>query len=653
MFLFDRQVEILNYLKEKGDFVTGSAIAKHLKISDRTVRNEIHSIKKTCGENIILAVKTKGYMYNKEFDQMSTYHNLDIVSPNDRLMYILKNLVISNSNIDIFDIAERLYVSERSVEADVTRINKILLELDLQSIGISRTDTLIQLKNAYGVSNNLLYDVAKFNSADLNHSDFQKIFPNINIDYLGSLVIEILNHYKYASRYLSYTRFIVDIAMLIEAQHDYRHSLGVFYEDLIAPFKDNYTEYYSNIASDIHEMVLGKFGIQLSQADTDYMTHILYITHKMDVLETEIADAYGEKDEFSDFCHSTFEQLRVQKGIPYIENINELADDLILHLRIAMMRTELGIKLYNPLIHNVTTEYMHLIDVAIMIADRIEETYGVHFTFNEISYIGIYLATALHNYSDTLDWDSKLKILLYIPEGIGNLNLINKQIERIVDPHKVAIDGITNLPSDSEFDSIVLQYHLVITTSKRFSNNAKNIFILKKSFDINYQNQIKEIINKELIILKNTKLNLLIRKFTNEKLFVANLALHTKNDVISHLSNMLCTYGVVGEDFKEYVFAREKIAGTDLETGIAFPHSLKNIATHSAMAICTLKDPILWNTKKVNVVCMYANSLENSSESVLFVQHFMGAIFAPEFVESLKKCTTYDECVATLVEKLQ
>lgn len=652
MYLQERQIKILNYLKEQNDFITGNSIAKYLKISDRTVRNEITSIKKICGENIIIAVRTKGYMYNEEFNKVTTYHNLDIALPNDRLMYILKSLIISNSSIDIFDIADQLFISERSIETDISRINKILIELDLKNISISRTDTLIRLKNTYTVSNNILYDVAKFNFADLNYSDFQKIFPNINIDYLGSLVIEILNNHKHTSRYLSFTRFIIDIAMFIEAQHYYNNNLGDFYKDLVTPFKDSYTDYYKNICCDIKKMILEKFGVELIEADTDYMTHILYINHKMQILEKEIAESHGVKDEFYKFCCETFDILRTKKGIPYINDDNILTDDLILHLRIAMKRIELGIKLYNPLINNVTTKYMHLIDIAIMIADSIEEKYGLHFSFNEISYIGIYLATAFHNYSDVVILDSKLKILLYIPEGIGSLNLINKQIERIVDKNKIIIDGFTSLPVDYEFESVIFEYSLIITTSKRFNPNSKNLVILKKSFDINYQNQIKEIIDKELLNLEYNKSNLLIRQFTDQKLFISKLKLYTKEDVISYLSNMLYEYGVVEKEFENYVFAREEIAGTDLETGIAFPHSLKNVATRSIMAICILKEPILWNTKKIQVICMYANSLEDSINSSLFIQCFMEIIFDNTFAENLKKCITYEDFVSVLLTSI-
>ncbi len=648
MYLFERQGKILEYLKKQNDFVTGATIAKHFKISDRTVRNEINAIKKLCGEDIIVAVRTKGYQYNFDYEKppSSTYYTLDIVSPNDRLLYILKNLIVSHGLIDIFDLAEQLFLSERSIETDVSRMNKILLELDLKNINIMRTDTQIQLKNAYTISNNILYDIAKYNNSDIGYSDFQKIFTNINMDYLGYLVIEILNEHKHISRYLSCTRFIIDIAMFIEAINYHKHHLGDFYQDLIQPFQANITPYYHNIAKDIKDMVLEHFGTTLSDSDIQYINHILYINHQMQILEDDIAKSYGEKDEFYIFCLDMFHILKTEKGIHFIED-ETLINDLILHLKIAMKRIELGIKLYNPLIDNVTTKYMHLLDIAIMIADMIEDKYHICFTFNEISYIGIYLATALHTFFDKVDFNSKLKLLLYIPEGIGNLTLIHRQIEKIIDKNKVMIDGITNLSSTGEFNQVVFDYSLIITTSKRFNQNAQNVFVLKKSFDIHYQNEIKEMIQKELIKLEQNKIKTLIRSFTKETLFLPQVQLKSKEAVLLHLSHLLHQEQVVDASFAQSVFEREEIAPTDLETGIAFPHSLKNTASHSMMAIALLKEPILWNSKKVKVVCMYANAVETTSDSNYFVQHFMEAVFSPSFAEDIYKCTNYEACVST------
>ncbi len=653
MNLLDRQAKILDYLKLKNDFVTGGSLAKYFKISDRTVRNEINAIKRICGENIIVAVKTKGYKYNEEFSEINAYRNFDIISPNDRVLYILKNLIISNSSIDIYDTADKFFISERSIETDVTRINKILTELDLKTVSIIRSDSQIQLKNTYTVANNILYDIAKYNFTDLTHHDFQKIFPNVNIAYLGYLVINILNKHNHVSRYLSCTRFIIDIALFIAAIYHHNNHLGDFYADLILPFKDKYTDYYKNISSDISNMVLENFGIELNEKDIDYINHVLYINHQMHILENEMSQSRDVKDEFYHFCIETFETLKSKKGVEFIEYDESLTEDFILHLRIAMKRVELGIKLYNPLIENVTTKYMYLIDIAIMVAESIEERYGLIFSFNEISYIGIYLATAFHIFFEKIDFNSKLKILLYIPEGIGNLTLINKQIEQIIDTNKVAIDGITNLPSDSEFNNVIFNYSLIITTSQRFNEDAKNVFVLKKSFDTTHQNQIKEIIDRELARLERNKITNLINNFTSEKLFVPNLNLHTKKDVINHLADMLHEYGIVDEEFASYVFAREEIAPTDLETGVAFPHSLKNIAYRSVMAIAILDEPILWNTKKIRVVCMYANSLENSLESSVFIQKFMNIVFDNSFVDELKRCVVYNDCISILAKYLK
>ncbi|OON96096.1 MAG: hypothetical protein ATN36_06420 [Epulopiscium sp. Nele67-Bin005] len=650
MYLYERQAKILEYLKQQKTFVTGNEIAKIFNISDRTVRTEIQSIKKVCGEDTIIAIRTKGYQYNINSHQATVYYAFDISTVQDRIIYILKSLIFSMEGIDIYDLSEELYVSERTIELDIGRLKKLLNELELHQVCITRTNTIIKLEGIYAISNNILYEVANYQIADLSHSDLQKFFTNIHLEYLGILIMKVLNKHNYATRYLSFTRFITDIALMIESIYNHYYHYTKFYDELVSSFEEEISSYYQNIASDLQCVINQNFNVNLNTDDINYMKHILYINHHMQIFESELSKSYGVRDEFYEFCLEIFKEIKVQNGIQFIEEETSLIHSLILHLKIAVARIKLGIQLYNPLLNNLTTKYMHLIDVASMIAERLNLKYNVNFNFNEISYIGVYLATAFSHFSENLQLNTKLKVLLYIPESIGNLNLIQSQIEHVVNSNKVIIEGLTNLTSNTEIQQSVLDYHLIITTSHRFNVELHNIYIIKKSFDIACQHQISDLINTKLNHLEEHKAKKVIKAITSEKLFIPNLALSSKDEIIIYLTNLLEKENYVSEDFREGVFQREDLVSTDLEAGIAFPHSLKNIAYKTSMVIAILTEPIIWNTKKVKVVCMYANSCNDIEQSNLFIKLFMSNIDNYTFVESLKKCKTYKQCQQTLLK---
>lgn len=648
MYLFERQTKLLEYLKEEKRFVTGSEIAKAFNISDRTVRTEIRAIKEVCGDDIIIAVRTKGYQYNPDSLSGTILYSLDITTPQDRILYITKQLIFHPFGIDVYDIADELFVSERTIETDITRIRKTFQDLNLYYLSLTRTGSILKIEGLHTTNINLLYDIAKNQLSELDLFDFQKIFTNINVDYLRFLITDILNAQNYNSRYLPLTRFVLDIVMIIESICHYQKHLGQFYNTLVSEFYTEIPNYYLHMGQMIAHMIDEKLEIQLDSSDIQYLTYILYINHRMHLVELEIRESFGTKDEFYCYCMDLFYFLREEKGISFIEG-SKIIDDFILHLKIAIKRIELGISLYNPLLENFTTKYMHLIDIAIMVAERLEAQYSVKFNFNEISYIGVYLAIAFSSNSEQIALDSKLNILLYIPEGIGNLNLIHQQIARIADMQKITVDGITNLASNTQLQEVLASYPLIITTSQRFNIDSPNIFIIKGYLDDSNARKIKEIIQNKLRDFEELKIKHCISSITKESLFVTNLDCLCKEDIIHYLSNLLHTEGYVGSEFEHFVLQRESVMSTDLDSGIAFPHSLKNIANKTGMAIALLKEPILWNTHKVKVVCMYASALNSTDDSNLFIPHFMDYITEHNFVDALKNSKTYAGCCNTLL----
>ncbi len=646
MYLSERQIKILNYLKDRNDFVTGHEIANEFNISDRTVRNEIQTIKKACGEDIILAARTKGYKYNTSI-QSSDLCSMEIITPQDRVIYIIKQLLFLPNQIDIYDIADELYVSERTVETDIVHIKSILSDLGLSHLGLSRSGSILYLRGLYSKNNNLLYDVAKYQTPNLTHYDFQKFFPDINIEYLRFLVTDVLNTHNFSTRYLPTSKFVIDIALLIESIHMHGYNIGKLYSSLYNNQLSAISSYYKAIADALALTISSMLSISLSTDDIKYMAYILYIHHQMQDIELDFKANFSNNDPFNKFCLEIFKSLEAENGIIFIEN-SHIIDSFILHLKIAVKRSELGIELYNPLLDNFTTNYMHLIDIATMIAEKIEKKYNTTFSFNEVLYIGVYLAITLVDNSSKIEANTKLNILLFIPDGAAILNLIQLQIEQAIDTRKINIKGVTDIASITEIKSALSQYDLIITTSQRLNINSPNVLVIKKSFDISKANRIFDTIADRLAILESRKIENCIQLMTDDSLFIHGLKAKKKEDIIHHLSTLLVHSNYVDAEFENFVLKREEVWGTDLDSGIAFPHSFKNVARKTACAIAILDKPILWKTKRIKIVFLYARGVENTDYSDLFINSFMNVVSDNSFAEDMFKCITYSECCTVL-----
>ncbi|ONI43733.1 hypothetical protein AN641_09100, partial [Candidatus Epulonipiscioides gigas] len=589
-YISERQSKILQYLKIEKQFVTGNTLAKKFKISDRTIRSEIQAIKKICGEEIIVAVKHKGYRYNINYSSNGIYCALDIVSPKDRLLYIIKSLLLNVEGIDIFELADELFVSEKSIETDIVRIKKILQDIDLINITLTRTDNTIKLNGTENIIDNVLYEICKYQEIEVNYEEFQKIFNDINIGYINFLVVNVLNKYNYSSRYLSITRFTLDIALMIESIYNHYYHRGSFYRALIEKANVEVPDYYNKISTELQNIIKDKLNIKLNEEDNTYIQYVLYITHKIYLLEIEISQSFTNKDDFYLFCIKVFDKLKNNQGIYFVED-DELISSFILHLRLALERSRLGFKLYNPLGETLANQYIYLIEIAIMIAEEIEQEYHTKFNFNEITYIGIHLTTIL--FPSLENNINKLKILLYIPEGNGNLTLIRHKLSSLVNMSDIIINGVTDLFDAQNLKQRLLNYNLIITSSKRFDFEITNIYTISKLFDKSCQYKIQKIINEKITHIKEQTTRKIILNITNEQLFIPNLKLQSKEEIISYLSNVLIKENFVDTKFEHYVLQREKIADTDLESGAAFPHSLKNIANRPAVLIAILTEPII------------------------------------------------------------
>lgn len=649
IFLHERQLKIIEYLGKNKRWVKGSELAKVLKVTDRTIRSDVIAIKEAYGEDIIEAIKAKGYRFNNELysSEKNLNYDLEMQTPFDRSACILKKLIIEDEPINIYELEEELYVSERSIKENILQLKQFFVSINMDEKEIIKDGEYLSLKTLGYNGCNLLYEFAKSESIDVKCNDLQKYFNDINLDYLNFIIINVLNVSKYKSRYLSVTKLTLDVALMIE-----RIALGSIYYGLKMATElngiESVEEEYRIIASDLAKEIETRLGVILSIYDIKYISKLLENNQKMDLLEKEMINTINRKDEFYHTCMTIIKRFRDEKCFDFLYN-KELIEDLIYHLRIAMKRVELGIKLFNPLSHKLKKEYTYLLDFAVMIADEIGDKYQIKFDFNEISYIGIYLATAVHDIVNKSSEHDKLKVLLHIPEGRGNLKLIKAQIENMISLKRLDLEGITTLSRNQTFHSVTSKYDLIFSTSPMINENFDSkIIVIKKSFDILERTKVKHILDSEIIKLEQRKFFEVFNEYFTKELFITDLDGSTKEDIIEKISKILIEKEYVEYSFIQSVINRENIVTTELDTGIALPHSMKYCAKKNAMAVAILRKPITWNKKKIKIVFLLANGKTNSKNWSIFINSFTDMVLDNSFAESLKKCYSYEDFIELL-----
>nr|WP_269836825.1 PTS sugar transporter subunit IIA [[Clostridium] innocuum] len=136
----------------------------------------------------------------------------------------------------------------------------------------------------------------------------------------------------------------------------------------------------------------------------------------------------------------------------------------------------------------------------------------------------------------------------------------------------------------------------------------------------------------------------MIHNYFTEDLFCIPASLHSKDEAITYLCNLLEKNGYVDAAFKKHIYEREAIAPTCFGARYAIPHTTKKIAKKNGIAVALLKEPIIWDGFEVDVVLMFA--LHKSFDQVPKLYDLILSVFDDEArFQDLLECDSYQSFI--------
>lgn len=281
----DTQKEILAYLhKQENKWVTSNELAAFCECTTRTIRNNISKINEAT-PNLIRSAK-QGYQINQRIPfELQT--ESDVTERKSKLLLeLIKN---STKGVDLFELADILYISEVTLKKDIQQLKNELKEADVQIVTSKDRIKLIgkeRAKRKYMIS--LLYEEGGYRESI--KSRIQEMIEFVSIDKLQNIVKEVLteesittNQYSMMNIVLHYAISIVRIQQgntLIETQ-----------KTLIRKHSKEY-----EISKKIAKILSEEYQIHFSEAETKQLG-LLYVG----LQNEQSANAnHGELDQFVD-----------------------------------------------------------------------------------------------------------------------------------------------------------------------------------------------------------------------------------------------------------------------------------------------------------------------------------------------------------------
>ncbi|EAD5962030.1 PRD domain-containing protein [Listeria monocytogenes] len=623
----DTQKEILAYLhKQENKWVTSNELAAFCECTTRTIRNNIYKINEVT-PNLINSTK-QGYQINLnipfEFQSES-----DVTERKSKLLLeLIKN---STKGVDLFELADILYISEVTLKKDIQQLKNELKEADVKIVISKDRIKLIgkeRAKRKYMIS--LLYEEGGYRESI--KSRIQEMIEFVSIDKLQNIVKEVLaqesittNQYSMMNIVLHYAISIVRIQQgntLIETQ-----------KTLIRKHSKEY-----EISKKIAKILSEEYQIHFSEAETKQLG-LLYVG----LQNEQSANAnHGELDQFVD--KKIIDALKIvlanEEETYLIDLQNEqLFIKLAIHVQSLYYRSRYKAYTRNLSLLDIKTSYPVTFDIAVYISSLLQEKLAIDFNEDEISFIALHIGSFLE--SENRDY-IRLEIGLLVDDYHDlRTNMLKKLRARF--ENEATIELIENEDYEENFD-------IILTTNRDVAlEKAGSIFIhpLLTTKDIK---KITSRIQTKKKILENNIRGQQIDRYIVRSLYSNQIdpSELTPAKIREQMISKMEKQTFVTPEFKEKVEKREQMAPTSFPSGIAIPHSIKNDALQSGVSIMTLQEPIYWNDVKVKIIALVAISKKDATEFNDFFEKFVEIVSEPINTKRLSMVESFEEFIRKL-----
>ncbi len=601
--LTKRQKELLKILA-KTEVISSKALGNQLKVSSKTIRNEIHDINSKYKKPCIVSEKGSGYhlIYN---DEIRILLEDKEEMPLNRNFLILREL-LSHSEVDIYDLADTLFISESTLNKSVQTLNDIINRRNPE-IQIQRHHNALRLNGSEEARRQvstyfLMHELEEYNFDLSNYAEF---FTSFDFNKLREKVFIFNKEHNLKMKDLEIISFVMHIAVMMD-----RILRG---NEILMPESAQADESQKKLANLFYKDLQAWLPITMSDIELNYLSCLF--AGKM------ISEDKEQLREIECFVNKIINEIKQTYEIDLTAD-SELCKNLQMHMLGLKNRIEHRTFLNNPLMEDIRSHFPIMYDISVFMAMRIQEHFQTRLQEGEIGYITLHLMSAV----ERLNAKTLKKIVVVSPIGEAVNGYIRKKLSVLHDLTIVICEilSIFDMEKIEKYQPDLVVSLMSLPKAIPFPCYVCEGLLNSKDLD-NIYNKLKDGENEK-------RQN--IEKFFDKKLFFCNQDFEEKEAVIRFLCEKLFKLGYVGENYMDYVMKREQIAPTTYGNLFAIPHPIEKCAFENMVSICILKKPILWNDQKVRIIFLFSLSKKKDDE---FDGLFTQLVSLLDNIEKVKK----------------
>lgn len=611
--------------------ISGAYLAKLNQVTPRTTRQDIKKLGQIMVENgaSIKSIMGKGYKLDitddqafRDFLKITFTHdesNSESIprSPEERITYIIKRLLLSEGYIKLEDLADEIYISKSTIQNDIKEVKQVLAKYEIMLE--SRPNYGLKVK---GSELKLRFCMSEY-VFDRNDPITEVYLDSISQEELGKVSEIIMRKIKLHQITLS------DIAMnnlVIHILIAYKRIKSGYHVTLYKQDLQEVTgQYEYQVAKEIVKEIENAFQVTFPEVEVAYIAVHLLGTNMLSQSSELIEQVMDQKilDIVSNALDKVEEELQLG-----IKDDKELTMALRLHLKPAINRFKYGMNIRNPMLEDIKKNYPLAFEAGVIASIAIEEQTLTKIDENEVGYLALHIGSAIERRKLR---SGPKRCLIVCASGLGTSQLIYYKLKsqfgqnldvmgtteyyRLSQYNLQEIDFIvSSIPIPKELPIPVIEVNAIVGDSD--ISKIENLLVEEEQQAENY-------IQADLTFLRKQ--------------------LDSMEEVLEFMNQQLLERNLVDATFLEAILEREKVAPTSFGNLVAIPHPITPQSEQTFLAICTLEKPINWHDKPVQFICVLCVK-KNSQEDLKAMYKRLGKIIDNRaLVQRLVKAKTFED----------
>ncbi|CAM3221454.1 BglG family transcription antiterminator [Streptobacillus ratti] len=621
----ENELKLIYRILFDGNFHTSIELSNHLKMSDKTCRKYIKELSEILKKHDINIVsKTRfGYRLSGSILKENEIFNSDNfkipITSEERQIYLIDKLISEDGYIKLENIAEKIYISTKTLSNDIKKIENIIRTYDLE----------FERKPYYGLKligeelniRNFLIDILE---KRLNENKFFDKKSKYNINDIAKYTYSFLKEKNVKISDFSLQNLVAVIYVSfhrVEANKRIEN-IDIEKNDLFLTKKSHVLE--------CMEWIYKKLGycLNLNSNDLDYITiHFLTNeTHSYKSLKTE------DVNEVNDIIQELLYYVKLTFKID-LYNDDDLYKNLYTHILALCIRIRFGIKIKNPLLEDIKKNMPLEYNVATYVCNLISKR------FNEKSLsdaeIG-FIAVILHmSKGINLNISNKKNILIVCPSGRGVSKFLIYTYSNLFSEYTNIISSCgANELLDMDLGNVDIIFSLI----------DLDMQIDKPIYKINYFLNDEDILRIKNILKDN---NNYLKEIIPKSLFMYLNETKSKDEIIKLMSDKLMKIPNMNSNIEFLIHKREKLGMTEISNEVAIPHPVEVIEKVNVIGVCISKNPVKWLNNDVNIILFLCLDNKNNKNEKIY-EAFTKIVGNKKIINDILLTPTYDNFINIL-----